>query len=314
MQSILRHDRPPVCPDLPPWPSRSVEELQNLAMLGYFPLMRTIAFALLALLAASILPVAAARAAATDWQEVAPGIMLRLIGSGTVQDDGRLLVGLEVEMPPDTWTYWRVPGETGIPTTIAFDGSTGIDEPEVLWPYPTIHVAEGLTDFVYYGHVVLPIALEPQGDEIALSASVLMGVCSDICIPVQAKLALPLRAGDSDAGQDLRLSQARAAVPLEWTKAIPAFEGVSFDAAAGTLDIDGLGATIDPLSVIVDADLDGPLFGAPQKSQDSHGIMLPLLGGTVPATGAVRITFMTDEGAFFLWHEMAEAGSTSADR
>lgn len=291
-----------------------MEQLQNAFMLGYLPPMRLTATALLLLLASTALPDARAQAAATDWQEVAPGVMLRLVGSGTLQDNGVLLVGLEVEMPPDTWTYWRVPGETGIPTSVTFDGSTNIAGHEVLWPYPTIHVEAGLTDFVYYDHVVVPITLEPSADQVEIAASVVMGVCSDICIPVQADLALRLRAGDGDAGQDLRLSQARATVPIEWTEGQPGLDGVSFDGATETLKIVELAPAIDPLSVIVDGGLDGPLFGAPQKSRDGSGIMLPLLGGTVPDVGPVRMTFMTDEGAYFLWHDMAEAGSTSADR
>ena len=52
-------------------------------------------------------------AAETPWQEVAPGVRLRLIADNVLSPDGTTLLGLEVDMPPGYKTYWRVPGETG---------------------------------------------------------------------------------------------------------------------------------------------------------------------------------------------------------
>ena len=68
-------------------------------------------------------------AAETAWQDVAPGVRLRLISTGVVKPDGTTLLGLEIDMPETTKTYWRVPGDTGLPTVLDFTASTGVSLP-----------------------------------------------------------------------------------------------------------------------------------------------------------------------------------------
>ena len=64
------------------------------------------------------LAAAPACAGATAWQELAPGVKLRLVASDTLSADGTTLAALELDMPAGTKTYWRVPGESGIPTEL----------------------------------------------------------------------------------------------------------------------------------------------------------------------------------------------------
>src|SRR4051794_13151584 len=97
------------------------------------------------------------QAGETAWQEVAPGVNLRLISSGQIKPDGTTLVGLELDMPETNKTYWRVPGETGLPTELDFSGSTGVHGHKILWPYPTRHETADYLDYVYFGPVVLPV-------------------------------------------------------------------------------------------------------------------------------------------------------------
>ena len=70
----------------------------------------------------------------TPWQELAPGAKARLISSDVLKADGTTMVGLELDMPTTLNTYWRVPGETGIPTQFDFGGSSGVAGHETLWP------------------------------------------------------------------------------------------------------------------------------------------------------------------------------------
>src|SRR6476660_63422 len=77
-------------------------------------------------------------AAETPWQEIAPGVKLRLISNDTLRADGTTLAGLELDMPQSMKTYWRVPGEAGIPTELDFSGSSGVAGDQMLWPYPRI--------------------------------------------------------------------------------------------------------------------------------------------------------------------------------
>lgn len=257
-----------------------------------------------------------ATAAETAWQEVAPDVRLRLIGSESRDAAGRTLVGLEVDMPADHKTYWAVPGETGIPTTLDLAGSVGVEEFEMLWPYPVTEVVAGYLDRVYHGPTVLPFSLKAKDDSALVQVAVVMGICSDICVPAMTSFTLQLDFSQPDTGQGLRLAQAVALAPIPWDGAEPALGAPQFDAATEELLVPVLSAEVDPDSIIADAGLRGPLFGAPQKSPQAHLVRIPLLGGAedgVAAGASVTLTFETARGPFNMVHELAPAGSTPAD-
>ena len=268
---------------------------------------------LLFLLAFISLP---AIAAETAWQEIAPGVRLRMISSDVLRPDGTTLVGLELDMPQSTKTYWRIPGETGIPTEIDTAGSSGIAAHHIVWPYPTIEDVDGLTDFVYRGPTVLPVELKLDGGRGALDASIVMGVCSDICVPAMAQFRLPLDFARPDRGQGLRLAQALARAPQAWAESGLPLGAVSWDAARQGLAVQLRDGRVDPLSLIADTNPGGQLFGAPQKSPDGSAVLLPLLGGadaTAMEGKPVNFTFMTEMGPFSLSTTVG-AGSTAGAR
>lgn len=252
-------------------------------------------------------------AAATDWQELAPEARARLISSDVLGADGTTLVAIEIDMPMATKTYWRIPGETGIPIMLDLDRSQGIAGHEILWPFPTREQTDGYLDYVYHGPTVLPVRLTVAGADPLLELDVTLGICSDICVPVQARFSLPLGFAAADAGQGLRIDQALAGVPL------PAPD----DTVIGAVEAgpDGLivpltGADIDPASVIAAGADPAALFGAPQKSPDNGIVILPLLGGTErPLVGQdIEIIFMTSAGPYVVNRTIAAAGSTPAVR
>ena len=256
----------------------------------------------LALLALTLLTFPAT-AGETPWQDIAPGVRLRMISSDVLRPDGTTMVALELDMPSSYNTYWRVPGESGIPTEIDAAGSIGVSGHEILWPYPLIETKGGLTDFVYRGPTVLPVEVKLEGERADLEASVVMGVCSDICVPAMASFSLPLAFAKPDRGQGLRIAQAVALTPQHWTDARPLLGPVRWDAVANALSVDVADPRVDPLSLIADASVAGQLFGAPQKSPDGSAVLLPLLGGADQAAlegKPVSLTFMTEMGPFSL--------------
>jgi DsbC/DsbD-like thiol-disulfide interchange protein len=256
--------------------------------------------------AASVLLVlsgtAPALAGATAWQELGPDARVRLITSDRLTDDGSTFAAIELDMPPNMKTYWRVPGETGIPTQLDLRGSSGIASHVFHWPYPQIEKAGGYTDFVYYGPLVIPFELEIDQTPAELVASLLMGICSDICIPATAEFRLPLDFDNVDAGQEIRISQALAETPADWSGPGEPVGQPLFDAANGVLWVPIDPMIVSPQSVIVDASYSGYLFGAPQKSQQEGLVSLPLLpsrdNGVGLAGAAVTMSFMTDEGPY----------------
>ncbi|MDB5561488.1 MAG: putative thio:disulfide interchange protein [Hyphomicrobiales bacterium] len=253
--------------------------------------------------ATALLLTTPAFAAATDWQEVAPGVRLRLIADNVLKPDGTTLAGIEIDMPKSTKTYWRVPGESGIPTELDLAGSAGVVGHAILWPFPTSDTQNGFRDYVYYGPTVLPVSLKIDAAAATLQAAILMGVCSDVCVPVRASFALPLAFGTPDAGQRVRLAQAVATTPIAWDGAPNAIGLVRYDGAARALIVPVTDPQIDPASLIADAGPGGQLFGAPQKSPDGQAVLLPLLG-TNDEKGlesqAIRLTFMTAKGPYEL--------------
>jgi len=272
--------------------------------------MRKLALSALALLC---LP---ATAAETPWQEVAPDVRLRLIASESRDLSGRTLVGLEVDMPPDHKTYWAVPGETGIPTTLDLEGSVGIGDFQMLWPFPVTEVVAGYLDRVYHGPTVLPFSLVATNDSALVQVAVVMGICSDICVPAMASFSLQLDLAEPDVGQGLRLAQAAALAPIAWDGPEPALGAPHLDAAAEELVVPVLSDEVDVTSIIADAGLRGPLFGAPQKSPETRLVRIPLLGGAkdgVATDALVTLTFQTARGPFSLVHQLVPAGSTPAD-
>ncbi|MEO8758140.1 MAG: protein-disulfide reductase DsbD domain-containing protein [Devosia sp.] len=246
-----------------------------------------------------------ALAGATPWQDIAPGVKARLISNDTITN-GMTLAGLELDMPQDTKTYWRVPGETGIPTEFSFDGTTGVDAPAVEWPYPQIDRSDGYLDYVYYGHIVLPIALKADGGEATLATAITLGICSDMCVPAHASFSLPLSFAKPDVGQAIRLSQAEALTPVPWDGAADSVGPVT--SRADGLAIAGLDPAIQPDTVIADLGDPAMLFETPQKSPDGPLWTLKLLGGaaTKGLEGrSVQLTFMTAKGPYVVTRQIA---------
>jgi DsbC/DsbD-like thiol-disulfide interchange protein len=266
------------------------------------------------LLIASLSPPAIA--GETAWQEVAPGAKARVISSDTLRSDGTTTIGLELDMPTTLNTYWRIPGETGIPTQFDLSGSSGVLGHEVIWPVPLVETKAGYVDFVYRGPTVLPVDLKIDGGSALLRADIVMGICSDICVPVKASFTLPLDFASPDRAQGLRLAQAIALAPIPWKDPRDPIAWVGYDAAEDALAVRVSTPEVDPLSLIAETEDGGQLFGVPQKSPDGKLVLLPLLGGEgsrdVEGT-PVRLTFMTEMGPFSVERRISSAGSTAAD-
>ena len=253
----------------------------------------------LVLLCLSTAPVLAG---ATAWQDLGLGARVRLITSDRVSPEGKMLAAIDLEMPDNMKTYWRIPGETGIATELDLTRSTGIAGHRLLWPYPEIENKGGYTDFVYYGSLVIPVELQIEGPEVALEASVLMGICSDVCIPATAQFSLPIDVSKPDTGQEIRISQALAEVPIGWSGDGEPVGKTLFDPARGVIWVEVDPAVISPDSLVVDAGQSGYLFGAPKKSQQEGLVSLPLLPsgdkGAGLAGAEVTLLFVTAEGPY----------------
>ena len=272
--------------------------------------MRIVRAAIL-MLSATILPAAAGESA---WQELAPGVMVRLISAGSVDTTGKAWFALELDMPEDTKTYWRVPGETGLPTELDFSGSSGIAGHAQHWPMPVRDETDGYLDYVYFGHTVLPIELDVANPSGTVDIEATLGICSDICVPAQARLVLPALESQPDTANALRIRQALADVPIAWQQGPEPTGDVVLSADGLALEVEIDTTMVDPESMIAAGDLDDPLFGAPQKSPQGNLVVLPIMGKTDNSTldgMQVDLSFMTPMGAYEVTRTI-EAGADAS--
>lgn len=260
--------------------------------------------------------VLSARAGETAWQEVAPDVSIRLISSGSVDASGRALFALEIDMPSNTKTYWRIPGETGLPTELDFSASSGVAGHAQHWPLPERISADGYLDHVYFGHTVLPVELVVDNPAGAVNLQATLGICSDICVPAQAQFALPLTDSALDKANSLRIRQALADVPIAWDNGPEPIGAVALtsDSSAIAVEIDS--SVLDPDSLIVAGDLEAPLFGAPQKSPQDNLVLLPIMDKTdnsVLDGLEVELSFMTATGAYEVSRTIEAGADASVD-
>ncbi|MDM8164408.1 MAG: protein-disulfide reductase DsbD family protein [Roseovarius sp.] len=101
------------------------------------------------------------------------------------------MAGLEVRMRPGWKTYWRAPGDSGIPPQFDWRRSGNLSGVEIVWPTPSVTVEDGLRTIGYKDSVILPIRVAPgqAGRDVALNGRVEMGVCKDVCVPVELQVS-----------------------------------------------------------------------------------------------------------------------------
>ncbi len=221
--------------------------------------------------------VAPARSGETPWQEVAPQASVRLVSSDVLKN-GKTMLALELSMPETTWTYWRVPGETGIPLQLKFEGSRGVTEFEIKWPFPEREIIYGFVDHIYRGDIVLPVELSVEGEAPFVALQAVLGVCSDICVPVFANFELELDLEKRDRSQTLRINQAMARTPIPWDQQVDIIEAIAFDQPNQQVLVRLSDPQIDFSSMILSTQNSSIVFGPPQKSQIEGIISFPKLG------------------------------------
>ncbi|MCC6248152.1 MAG: thioredoxin family protein [Rubrivivax sp.] len=128
-----------------------------------------------------------------------------------------LELGLLIEHAPHWHTYWKNPGDSGLPTTLAFTLPAGFNPGEIRWPTPARLPIGPLMNFGYEGRVLLPVAVQvPAGFagealEVKLRADWL--VCKEVCIPEGGDFALTLPARAATAAHAAAYAAAADATP-----------------------------------------------------------------------------------------------------
>ncbi|MCY7314404.1 MAG: thioredoxin family protein [Rubrivivax sp.] len=128
-----------------------------------------------------------------------------------------LWLGLKIDHQPHWHTYWKNPGDSGLPTTLTWTLPAGISTGQIQWPTPQRLPIGPLMNFGYEGTLLLPVAITvPAGFnatalDVKLRAEWL--VCKDVCIPESGEFALRLPAQSSTAAHSALFAAAQAALP-----------------------------------------------------------------------------------------------------
>ena len=160
----------------------------------------------------SLLPALPLMAASSDWAVNEGGRMrLVLLPEGA---DGLRQGALVIEPKPGWITYWKEPGDVGIPPAIKPAEGASYTLESLDFPVPKVLTSGEMNDVGYDRPVTLPITLANAPDTSGVTLNAFIGVCQNICIPFQADLAVPPNAdGARSAAETALVEAARAQIP-----------------------------------------------------------------------------------------------------
>ncbi len=183
---------------------------------------------IMAAIPAFLWPNLAAGDAATDWLD-GPKADIRLVSATTaVGDLESIPLGIEVRLDEGWKTYWRSPGDAGIPPHVAWDESSNLAAAAFQWPAPVRFKYFDLETFGYEKQVVFPVTAELRtaGEAVKLRAQVDLLICDDVCIPHSYTASLNLPAGPANPSEFANMiARYQNQVPGDGSRSGLVFEG-----------------------------------------------------------------------------------------
>lgn len=107
--------------------------------------------------------------------------------------DGKIYLGVEIQMPPGWKTYWRMPGDAGgVPPEFDWSQSDNLKSANVLYPAPRRLTDKSGSVIGYQDGVVFPIELTAKDatKPVDIKLTTTYGVCKELCIPAEATLQI----------------------------------------------------------------------------------------------------------------------------
>ncbi len=174
----------------------------------------TAALARMAVLALSALPLSALPLSA---QSVDDMLRVQLL-SGWQTPEGHRMAALDLKLAQGWKTYWRAPGEAGIPPVFDWTGSENLAGVTLHWPSPEVIDLNGLRSIGYHERLVLPMEVTARdaSKPVTLQLKMDLGLCKDICLPASVTLHGRL---EGAGGPDRTIRDALAARPLSAAEA-----------------------------------------------------------------------------------------------
>ena len=215
--------------------------------------------------------------------DVARASSVELIDGGWFGE--KRLAAVVMRLAPGWKTYWRVPGEGGLPPRFDFSGSRNVRTVRVLWPAPKRYSSPVTGETIgYKDEVAFPLLIAPEDASrpVILNMKLDYGICGEMCVPAQAQATLTLPPEASS-------TQARAYIE-RWLARTPLKDDARVRVAAARLmkENDGLvlevtvpGPDAGRVSDILVEGVELAIFGRPRKiggRGDAVVFRLPVLG------------------------------------
>lgn len=148
-------------------------------------------------------------------------------------------LGLAIEHAPGWHTYWKNPGDSGLPTSLAWQLPAGVVAQEIHWPTPKALPLGPLTNYGYVDALLLPVPVRIEPGFAASSLTVRLHaewlVCEENCIPESGDFVLELPAGAPSTAHASAFAVARGRVPTEAT-GVKAYADADDTAMLATFD------------------------------------------------------------------------------
>src|SRR5262245_53653162 len=139
----------------------------------------------------------------------------RIVSGSGKNGDAQLRAGVEIKMQPGWKTYWRYPGESGVPPHFDFSGSENLKTVTVLYPAPHLFTDETGQTLGYKERVIFPLVVSPQqaGKPVRLRLKIDYAVCEKLCVPAEGRAELSIGPGNSAYNSELAAAEARVPKP-----------------------------------------------------------------------------------------------------
>ncbi|MGB4102095.1 MAG: protein-disulfide reductase DsbD domain-containing protein [Alphaproteobacteria bacterium] len=250
---------------------------------------------------------------------------VRLIsGVNGVGNLSEIPVGLDVTLNSGWHTYWRSPGDAGMPPQLSWQGSdyhsVNVAGVALHYPVPERHIIAGLETIGYDGHLIFPLNVTPQnpGQPVELVGKLTLLVCSDICVPndFDLQLKIPAGAATPSAAAD-QLNAWRARVPTRDTAAWHITGTRSGDDGSTLVDFLAANPLQEPKAFAETAD--GGIFSPPEvtlKDDKKSGTIKLVLrhGSEMPQPPLVTLTLADGKHGWEDSVQIAAAAPQSALR
>ena len=208
-----------------------------------------------------------------------------------------------MELAPGWKTYWRAPGDGGIPSQFDWSQSDNVAAADVIWPRPTVFRDHGMRSIGYVNEVIVPVEVTPaQPGDMSVHLELRFGICKEVCLPANVTLSGTLSEAASDPVSEiteaiaLRSQDAQdVGFGLVDCRIIDTENGYQIEVELDAPQLPGIGEAMvveaaDPTTWVSE-----PEFQRVGTQISAVSDLVPVEDGTAPDPSSMRFTLITSE-------------------